>query len=182
MGLIAGTGAACGDDDPAPQNDTATVDTTTGTDTATEQDTATEPDTETDTATADTATGTDTAAEQDTATVDTTEPAGEPFDGPHAVFAAKCTPCHSNNGSGGHNMGASDIDAAYTDSQKNAGACSGLTKGACALVRVQAGQMPLGAGCTGDPGQDSGNAACLTQAEQDLLEQWIDDGQLPPVE
>jgi hypothetical protein len=36
--------------------------------------------------------------------------------------------------------------------------------------------MPLGAGCTGDPAQDAGNPACLTQAEQDAVQAWIDAG------
>jgi hypothetical protein len=99
------------------------------------------------------------------------------------VFADKCATCHTEASSGGHNIGAADINAAYADSQLNAeiAFCAGLTKGACTLVRVQSGQMPLGAGCTGDPSEDAGNFACLTQAEQDTLQAWIDGGQEGPM-
>ena len=138
----------------------------------------------TDTLTSDTLTN-DTAADDtltnDTAGVDATG-AGVTFDAPHAVFAAKCSPCHTGGGSGGHNMGAADLNAAYVDSQKAAAIakCSGLTKGACTIVRIKAGDMPQGRGCTGDPTQDAANGDCLTQAQQDTIQQWIDDGQLAP--
>jgi len=36
--------------------------------------------------------------------------------------------------------------------------------------------MPQGANCDGDPAQDTGNPACLTQAEQDIIQAWIDGG------
>lgn len=120
----------------------------------------------------------DTAVAADTAT------AGVTFDQANAIFAGKCTPCHTGGGSGGHNMGAADLAAAYADSQKDASIakCDGLKKGACAIVRIAAGDMPKGKGCTGDPSQDSGNAACLTQAEQDTIQAWIDDGMLAPAQ
>jgi hypothetical protein len=52
------------------------------------------------------------------------------------------------------------------------------TVGACTLVRIQDGSMPIEAGCTGNPTTDAGNAACLTAAEQATLQQWIADGQV----
>ncbi|TNF32370.1 MAG: hypothetical protein EP329_10475 [Deltaproteobacteria bacterium] len=104
------------------------------------------------------------------------------FEGPHAIFAAKCGSCHTTGGSGGHNIGAADIAAAYADALKDAAACSGLKKGACTIVRIAAGEMPKGKGCTGDPTTDAGNAACLTQAEQDTIQAWIDDGMIGPAE
>ena len=53
---------------------------------------------------------------------------------------------------------------------------AGLLVGECTIVLIQEGEMPLGAGCTGDPQQDAGNADCLTQEEQDTIQAWIDAG------
>lgn len=73
-------------------------------------------------------------------------------------------------------MGGSNVANAYADSQLAASACAGTVKGACALTRIQAGQMPAGAGCSGNPATDVNNAACLTQEEQDALSAWITAG------
>ena len=35
------------------------------------------------------------------------------------------------------------------------------------------GYMPYDKKCTGDPAKDGSNSACLTAAEQKLLEDWI---------
>lgn len=157
--------AACGDSGGSTTTDTATTTDTVATDTQQAADTLSG-----DTGVADTGLAADTAV------------AGVPFDDPHAIFAAKCTPCHTGGGSGGHDMGAADLAAAFADSQKDPSIpkCDGLTKGGCTIVRILAGDMPKGKGCTGDPTQDSGNAACLTQAEQDTIQAWIDNGQLGP--
>ena len=84
------------------------------------------------------------------------------------VLSAKCTPCHTGAGLGGHNLGQSGGDGLDLSN-----ACPGLTVGQCALQRVQDGSMPVAAGCSGDPALDAGNPACLTQEEQDLLEAWV---------
>jgi hypothetical protein len=88
------------------------------------------------------------------------------------IFLDKCDTCHTGAGLGNHNVG-----TVYADALKPAddGNCSGLTVGQCTIVLVQAGDMPQGAGCSGNPSQDAGNAACLTQAEQSALQEWIDD-------
>ena len=88
------------------------------------------------------------------------------------IFLEKCDTCHTGAGLGNHNIG-----TVYADALKPAddGNCSGLTVGQCTIVRVQAGDMPRGAGCSGNPAQDASNAACLTQAEQSALQEWIDD-------
>jgi hypothetical protein len=88
------------------------------------------------------------------------------------IFLDKCDTCHTGAGLGNHNIG-----TVYADALKPAddGNCSGLTVGQCTIVLVQAGDMPQGAGCSGNPSQDAGNAACLTQAEQSALQEWIDD-------
>jgi hypothetical protein len=88
------------------------------------------------------------------------------------IFMDKCDTCHTGAGVGGHNIG-----TVYADSLQAAGdnACDGLTVGQCTIVLIQAGDMPQGAGCSGDPTQDAGNSACLTQPEQSTLQAWIDD-------
>lgn len=96
------------------------------------------------------------------------------FEEAHAVFAAKCGSCHVTDGSGGHNIGAADIDAAYDDSQLESG---DTTVGEVSLDRILNGTMPPGAACTGDPVADEGTAACLTADELDLVEAWVDAGQ-----
>jgi hypothetical protein len=90
------------------------------------------------------------------------------------IFAAKCATCHTTGYSGGHNIGTS-----YADTQLASYYCPGKTKGECALVRIQNGSMPQGAGCSGNPATDSGHAACLTAAEQAMIQSWITGGQLP---
>jgi hypothetical protein len=90
------------------------------------------------------------------------------------ILQAHCAPCHTSFGSGGANLA-----SVYADTQLASYYCPGKTKGACALVRIQDGSMPQGAGCTGKPALDAGNAACLTAAEQATIQAWITGGQLP---
>jgi hypothetical protein len=73
------------------------------------------------------------------------------------IFAAKCGPCHTGGGSGGHNIGLN-----YADTQLASYYCSGLTKGQCALVRIQNGSMP------GSP--------AVTPGEQAIIQAWINQG------
>ncbi len=89
------------------------------------------------------------------------------------IFAAKCAPCHTGLGLGDHDIGTTYGDAFLPADDSD---CDGLNKGQCTIVRIRSGEMPSGAGCTGDPAQDAGNAACLTQAEQDTVQAWIDAG------
>ena len=119
----------------------------------------------------DTDTDTDTDADTDTDTVTT-------FAAVNAIFNQKCSPCHVTDGFGGHNMGSTDVTAAYADSQLGSSQ-PGITLGAWALNRIQFGAMPLARGCSGDPAADVSNPDCLTQAQQDTVQDWIADGQLP---
>jgi len=102
------------------------------------------------------------------------------FSEAHTVFQFNCSPCHASLGSGGFNIAAPNITTAYSNSQLISYYVPGQTKGFASLVRVQDGSMPQGAGCTGDPALDIANSACLTAAEQAVLQAWIDDGQLGP--
>ncbi len=97
------------------------------------------------------------------------------FDVVHPIFAAKCGPCHTTSGDGGHSIGQATIAAAYADSQ-SIGA-GGVSIGARALIRIQAGTMPQGADCAQNPLGER----CVTQAEQDVIQFWLDDGQLGPI-
>lgn len=96
------------------------------------------------------------------------------------IYQAKCTPCHTDFGFGSHNIGSADVAVGYSDSQLQSYYVPGATKGAATLVRIKDGSMPMGQGCTGDPAADAGNPACLTKAEQDLIQAWITGGQLAP--
>jgi hypothetical protein len=90
------------------------------------------------------------------------------------VLQVKCAPCHTGGGAGGHNIATN-----YPDALKPTvgAACAPLNTNVatCALFRIQNGQMPQGEGCIGDPVQDAGDPDCLTQAEQDAIQAWIDD-------
>ena len=88
------------------------------------------------------------------------------------IFQQKCDTCHTGDGNGGHNVGSVYADALLAADDN---ACTGLTVGECTIVRIQSGEMPLGAGCSGDPAQDAGNANCLTADEQTVIQSWIDD-------
>jgi hypothetical protein len=90
------------------------------------------------------------------------------------IFAAKCTPCHLPGGSAAVNH---TLAASYESANQPSAACTGgKKKGECTIVLVKSGIMPFGKGCTGDPGKDTANPACLTAAEQKLLEDWIAGG------
>ena len=78
------------------------------------------------------------------------------------IFAAKCAPCHTSGGSGGHNIGTS-----YSDTQLNSYYCPGKKKGECALVRIQDLTMPPGGG---------GN---VNASEQAIIQAWISGGMQP---
>ncbi len=103
------------------------------------------------------------------------------FSDVHPIFRAYCMPCHVNVGSGGMNIASASITTAYADSQLLSYYTPGQTKGFASLVRIQNGDMPLGTGCTGDPLLDAGNPTCLKAADQARIQDWINDGQLPPV-
>jgi hypothetical protein len=103
------------------------------------------------------------------------------FDDVHPVFRAYCADCHSTQGNGGLDIAAGDITTAYASSQLPSYFVPGQTKGFAALVRIQNGDMPLGAGCSGTPAADATTPACLTASEQGRLQTWIQDGQPGPL-
>ncbi|MGK3981908.1 hypothetical protein WME99_02670 [Sorangium sp. So ce136] len=98
------------------------------------------------------------------------------------ILTARCAPCHTTSPTP---PGDFEIDYASTQLDAEFAACerAGLSKGACALMRVLDGSMPAMAQgmarCTGDPERDAGNAKCLTAAEQETLARWVEGGELP---
>ncbi|GMV39333.1 MAG: hypothetical protein AMXMBFR64_10490 [Myxococcales bacterium] len=94
------------------------------------------------------------------------------------IYQAKCAGCHTGN-TPGTCSGQGCYGSFYEDTQKPSYYCPGKTKGACTIVRIQNGSMPLGAGCTGNPTMDAGKPACLTASQQATIQAWIDGGQLP---
>lgn len=123
--------------------------------------------------------------EEDTAQPDT-EPEVEDtagkttWDAVHGIFATKCAPCHAgiepDDGAGSHAIASGDKDIAYAASQLNARIqqCAGKKVGECAYTRIMNGSMPQGKNCAGNPGA----AGCLTEAEKELILEWISDGML----
>jgi hypothetical protein len=92
------------------------------------------------------------------------------------IYAEKCDTCHTIDGSGDHNIGTNYEDAFLLADDYDQCEDDGLTVGECTIVLIREGEMPLGAGCTGDPVQDAGNPDCLTQEQQDVIQGWIDAG------
>lgn len=92
------------------------------------------------------------------------------------VLMAKCAPCHTGLGLGGHNLAVAYADSFLTTSNVN---CGSANVGQCSIIRVQSGQMPNGAGCTGNPILDAGNVSCLTYPEQLALFSWVNGGLSP---
>jgi hypothetical protein len=90
------------------------------------------------------------------------------------ILQTRCAPCHTVSGSGGANFATQ-----YAGTQLPSYYCSGMTKGACMLVRIQNGTMPAGGACSGNPTTDAGNPACLTAAQQATIQAWIAGGQQP---
>jgi len=87
----------------------------------------------------------------------------------HDQLTMNCAPCHSSGMSGGHRMAQANATMAYTDSQLTAASCVGLSKGACAAMRVRAGTMPPG----GLPEPARTNLA-------NLMDAWVAAGQMGP--
>ncbi|NNF17758.1 MAG: hypothetical protein HKN70_13525 [Gammaproteobacteria bacterium] len=89
------------------------------------------------------------------------------------ILAAKCAGCHTGGSLSPLNFAGNYASILLPATYPT---CAGLSTGACVLLRVQNGDMPFGAGCSGDPVADAGNPSCLTAQEQDTLQHWLDAG------
>jgi len=82
------------------------------------------------------------------------------------IFNSDCAPCHTALNLGAQNIGADDKDAALADAKR--------TKTAI-IARLSNGTMPP-SGCNKPPG---GGGDCMTKADFDLIQAWIDGGTPP---
>ncbi|MDP6943003.1 MAG: lamin tail domain-containing protein, partial [Myxococcota bacterium] len=106
---------------------------------------------------------------------------GVTFADVNAIFNDKCGGCHTGGSSGGHSIGSSDLDLAYSDSQLMSYSEAGQTKGAACADRIASGSMPPGEGCGGVVSDNATNSdVCITDSEYDILLDWLDAGQPGP--
>jgi hypothetical protein len=94
------------------------------------------------------------------------------------IFMAKCAPCHTTEGLGGHNLGTTYADVRKPAVSLDAPAgCffDGLyrtmpkTMGECALVSIMDGWMPMASGCFNTPRPPG----CVTLVEQEVVAAWV---------
>lgn len=94
------------------------------------------------------------------------------------ILRAKCAPCHTDNGTAGHNVANSyadvkkpneshDFDICWKDTEQT----MPKTVGECSLLLIQNGRMPLEAGC-GSP-TPLNPAACLSDAQKAVIAAWV---------
>jgi hypothetical protein len=94
------------------------------------------------------------------------------------IFMVKCAPCHTGQGLGGHNIGTNYADALMPVSSLDAMGCWDstnmvpMTVGACALISIMNGWMPMAMGCFNTPRP----ATCVSLAEQDIIAAWVAEG------
>lgn len=161
---------ACDGDEKPAADTTADVADTAEPDT-TEPDTTVPDTTEADTTVPDT-------TEADTSAPDTADKTT--WSAVYPIFKGKCAPCHAgiepDDGAGGHAIASGDESIAYQASQLAADVpqCTGKKIGECAIIRILNGSMPQGKNC----GTNPTGAGCLTEAEKQLIQDWIQDGML----
>jgi len=94
------------------------------------------------------------------------------------IFSVKCATCHTTDGLGGHNIGATYADALKpvntTDAPSGCfkdGDAKTMPKtiGECTLPAIMEGWMPMAMGCFNTPRPDT----CVSLAEQDVVAAWI---------
>jgi len=94
------------------------------------------------------------------------------------IFMAKCAPCHTTDGLGGHNLGTTYADVHKPAMSLDAPAGCFLdgfdrmmpkTMGECALAAIMEGWMPMALGCFNTPRP----AGCVTPAEQNTIAAWV---------
>jgi hypothetical protein len=94
------------------------------------------------------------------------------------IFMAKCAPCHTTDGQGGHNIATTYADALKlvntTDAPSGCfkdGDAKTMPKtiGECTLPAIMEGWMPMAMGCFNTPRPDT----CVTTAQQDVVAAWV---------
>jgi len=97
------------------------------------------------------------------------------------IFKAKCAPCHADQQLGHHNLATSYVDAFNLIESFDSYGCWNDTDptmftmpkrvGECALVLIENGRMPSGAGCGGPTPEDP--AKCLATNQKALVAAWV---------
>jgi hypothetical protein len=94
------------------------------------------------------------------------------------ILMAKCSPCHSTQNLGNHNLATTYADAhTHVESFDSFGCWSGpnmdipTTVGECALILSMNGRMPMGFGCGSPTPIDP--AKCVSTDEQAVIAAWI---------
>jgi hypothetical protein len=94
------------------------------------------------------------------------------------IFKAKCAPCHTVQSVANQNIATNYADVNKPVEAFEFGVCwndleQTMPKkvGECALLLVNSGRMPMGAGCANDPPSDP--ALCLTTAEKATVAAWV---------
>jgi hypothetical protein len=94
------------------------------------------------------------------------------------ILGVKCAPCHTTDGSGGHNIGTNYADALAPVTSVDAMGCWDAVdaampipkkRGECALISIMNGWMPMSMYCFNTPRP----AACVSLAEQDVIAAWV---------
>jgi len=105
------------------------------------------------------------------------------------IFMAKCSPCHAGETLGGHNIATTYSDALTLVTSVDAMGCwdgmdptTGMLTmpkkvGECALISINNGWMPMGAGCGGSAPADP--SLCLTAAQKAVIAAWVAGGMQP---
>jgi hypothetical protein len=94
------------------------------------------------------------------------------------ILGVKCAPCHTGEGLGGHNIGNTYADALMPVSSLDAMGCWDstlmvpMTVGACALISIMNGWMPMSMGCFNTPRPDP----CVTLDQQAIIAAWVAEG------
>jgi len=97
------------------------------------------------------------------------------------ILMAKCSPCHAGQNQGQHNIATTYSDALKPVTSVDAMGCwDGMdpatgnltmpkTVGACALISIMRGWMPMGMSCYNDPRP----ATCVQLDQQDVIAAWV---------
>jgi hypothetical protein len=92
------------------------------------------------------------------------------------ILMAKCAPCHTTQGLGGHNIATTYADALKPVTSLDAMGCwndAAMTMpkkiGECALISIMNGWMPMSMGCFNTPRPPE----CVSQAQQDVITAWV---------
>jgi hypothetical protein len=97
------------------------------------------------------------------------------------ILMAKCSPCHTTEGLGNHNLASTYADAMKpVESVDSTGCWNDADQtmftmpkkvGECALILIMSGRMPMGAGCGGSMPLDP--SACLSADQKATIAAWV---------